>query len=354
MQLPAATRDDAREIERAGMHLLKLVNDVIDLARIETGKLQLDRGPVAPQPLILQCVGMVAPLARKQGVEVRTSDGAGALNVVADRVRLRQVLINLMSNAIKYNRAKGWVQVSTEPHGHGLRISVADNGIGIAAGDQTRVFSAFDRLGAERGQVEGAGIGLVITKGIVEAMGASIDFESEPGVGTRFWIDLPFASIPPVAKSPGDNATRVVAVAAATAPLATDPDRARVLYVEDNLINATIMQRVLRKLVYVDLQIAETAEAAMEQIRQQPPDLILMDVHLPGMSGLDAVRLLKADPRTEHIPVIAVSAAAMAGDVEDGLAAGFRGYLTKPFNVEQLLAAVAETLKDIQCKGRVA
>lgn len=129
-------------------------------------------------------------------------------------------------------------------------------------------------------------------------------------------------------------------------PLATDPERARVLYVEDNLINATIMQRVLCKLAHVDLQIAETAEAAMEQIRQQPPDLILMDVHLPGISGLDAVRLLKADSHTEHIPVIAVSAAAMAGDVADGLAAGFRGYLTKPFNVEQLLATVAETLKD--------
>ena len=360
--LPDATRAGAAEIENAGRHLLALVNDLIDLARIETGKLDLELGPVALQDVLAQSVEMVQPLVRKQRIGLHLGTGGRDTVVLADTVRLRQVLINLLSNAIKYNRPHGSVRVDHVCEGGTVRIRVSDTGVGIPLEKRGRLFNPFDRLGAERGQVEGAGIGLVITRRIVDAMGGQIGYESEVGVGSEFWVVLPLATRPGPAL-PGLAAAVAVAVAplpdraAAVATAVADdgpPVPARVLYVEDNLVNARIMEQILRTLPHVSLQVAETAEQGLALIRHDPPDLVLMDIHLPGMSGLDALRLIRRDARTVDLPVIAVSAAAMDSDVREGLDAGFLCYLTKPFNVEELLKAVADVLAAARARRAAA
>ena len=338
--LPHATRVGAGEIENAGRHLLALVNDLIDLARIEAGRLDLRLGSVALRSVIDASIDMVQPLADKQDIALQVLECAPDLVVRADTVRLRQVLINLLSNAIKYNRPRGTVHVECRSHAGGVCIRVIDSGIGIAVDKRDRIFSSFDRLGAERGRVEGAGIGLVITRQLVEAMGGQIGFDSTEGVGSTFWVRLAPAGQPPDGAPVHAVAVPAVALSAPPArPVAGQP-RARVLYVEDNVVNATIMEHILGQLAHVEFQLAETAEEGLAVIRADAPALVLMDIHLPGMSGVDAVRILRSDPRTAALPVYAVSAAAMPEDVQAGLAAGFDGYLTKPFNVDQLLQVV--------------
>ena len=342
--LPHTTRAGAAEIESAGRHLLALVDDLIDLARIEAGRLDLRLGPVALQRVLDDCVDMVRPLARNQAVDLQFALGAEGLAVLADTVRLRQVLINLLSNAIKYNRPGGTVRITCASEDDEVWIRVADTGTGIADDKRARIFSAFDRLGAERGRVQGAGIGLVITRQMVEAMGGQIGFESTEGAGSVFWVRLGrVESLPGV-----DTAAPGVVLAPLPLPgnaAALQASRHRVLYVEDNLVNATIMEHLLDRLMQIELVQAGTAEEGLALIRQDAPALVLMDIHLPGMSGLEAVRILRRDPRTAALPVFAVSAAAMPADVREGLEAGFDLYLTKPFNVEQLLEAVKRTLR---------
>jgi PAS domain S-box-containing protein len=342
--LPAATRAGAAEIENAGRHLLALVDDLIDLARIEAGRLDLRLAPVPLRPVLDASVDMVQPLLRKQGIVLHVIPGGEGLVVRADTVRLRQVFINLLSNAIKYNRPQGTVHITcTAEDGH-VHVSVADTGWGIAADKRERIFSSFDRLGAERGRVEGAGIGLVITRRIVEAMGGEIGFDSTQGIGSVFWVRL--ARVVPVVADAGRSlpASAVIASPPPHADGSLSAPRHRVLYVEDNLVNATIMEHLLGRLPQVEFRLAETAEEGLALIFSDPPSLVLMDIHLPGMSGIDAVRILRRDARTATLPVIAVSAAAMPADVSNGLEAGFDAYLTKPFNVEQLLQAVSRTL----------
>jgi len=343
--LPVATREGAKEIETAGRHLLALVSDLIDLARIEAGKLDVVLEPVALRAVLEESVDMVRPMLLAQRIDLQVNSCARSVRVQADMVRLRQVLINLLSNAIKYNRAQGSVRIDCALEDGSVRVSVSDTGPGIAPEKHERMFSPFDRLGAERGRVEGAGIGLVITRRIVEAMGGRIGFDSAPGAGSVFWVTLPLAEPVPVGRAtPGvPDAPGMAARDAAAAHAGRAPRR--ILYVEDNAVNARIMEHILRTLPRVLLQVAESAEEGLQRIRQDPPDLVLMDIHLPGMSGLDAMRSIRQDPRTADLPVIAVSAAAMDSDVQDGLDAGFRHYLTKPFDVEELLKLVVDTLQ---------
>lgn len=332
--LPKETRGHASEIERAGEHLLALIDDLIDLARIETGKLDLSLKPVPVKTVLADSLALIAPLARKQGIRLIDEDGAGnTVTVRADYVRLRQVLINLLSNAIKYNQPQGTVRLSCRLNESSVRIGVVDTGPGIPADKQERIFNAFDRLGEERGVIEGTGIGLVITKRLVEAMGGSIGFESKVGIGSHFWLELP--SIRPDRA----DAASVVAVAA-TDTRRDDSLRGRVLYVEDNPANITVMKHVFRQLPGVELLTVENAEAGLAMIRKSPPDLILMDINLPGMSGLDALMILKSDSQTTRIPVVAVSAVAMSRDVEAGMKSGFLAYITKPINVIELIALI--------------
>lgn len=329
--LPSDARDDAREIEQAGQHLLSLVNDVIDLARIEAGRMELSLEPVSVKAVVDSSLVLVAPMTREQDIRLDTKLGAGETAMVhADFVRLRQVLLNLLSNAVKYNRPHGLVTLSCRSSEGWVRIAVTDTGSGIPADKQARVFNAFDRLGREAGKVEGTGIGLVITRRIVEAMGGRIGFESREHEGSTFWVELPT-----------DEAVDSSAPTAAEPVLAavtnhTQAVRASVLYIEDNPTNRRVMQKIFAARPDLELREAETAELGIEMARVETPDMILMDIHLPGVDGYEALNRLKADPGTRHIPVVALTANAMAGEAARGKAAGFAGYLTKPLDFKVL------------------
>jgi PAS domain S-box-containing protein len=334
-RLPEKTRDHAREIERAGQHLLSLVNDLIDLARIEAGKLELFPTAVSVKAVVGDSLAMVAPIAHARGIRLLDDGGDGReILVQADYTRLQQVLINLLANAIKYNRPAGSVHLACRTRQEMVRIAITDTGPGIPAQKQSRMFSPFDRLGAERGQVEGSGIGLVITRRIVEAMGGSIGFESVEGQGSTFWVEFPATAAPAAAPKP------------APVPSMADTHAARayVLYIEDNPMNQRLMQQIFVSRRNIELRVAHTAEIGIQLARVEQPSLILMDLNLPGMDGYAALSALRADPQTAGIPVVAVSANAMKGDEKRGLSAGFTAYLTKPIDIPSLFRVVDRLL----------
>ncbi|WP_324781118.1 PAS domain-containing protein [Thiobacillus sedimenti] len=340
-KLPPQSKDYAQEIERAGQHLLSLVNDLIDLARIEAGKLELLLAPVRVQDVVTDSLAMVAPIARDRGIQLVDAGGDGCgSTVVADSTRLQQVLINLLSNAIKYNRPAGAVRIGCHAERGATRIAIADDGPGIPADKQARMFTAFDRLGAERGQVEGSGIGLVITRRIVEAMGGSIGFESTEGRGSTFWVTLPV--------------TTAAAPAAATAPLADatagPATRAYVLYIEDNPMNQHLMERIFAARKHLALRMAHTAEIGIQLARAERPALIMMDINLPGMDGYAALEALRAEPTTAGVPVVAVTANAMKGEEKRGLEAGFDAYVTKPIDIPTLFNVIDTLVVDASAR----
>lgn len=340
-QLPQETRNNAREIERAGQHLLSLVNDMIDLARIEAGKLEISIERLALRSVVRDSLTMVKPLAQEKGITLIEAAHVGPeITVFADNVRMRQVLINFLTNAIKYNKPHGSVSISCHVTDGVVRVSVADTGTGIPADKQARIFNAFDRLGEERGNVEGTGIGLVITKRLVLAMGGKIGFESTPGEGSNFWIEFPLAG------GGAEIALIEPAPARTSAAEAQAPaSHAAVLYIEDNPMNLRLMQRIFAGRKNLELRDATSAEAGISMARANPPALILMDINLPGMDGYAALEILQADPLTARIPVIAITANAMKGDEERGLGSGFVDYLTKPLNVPRFLAILDELFK---------
>ena len=335
----AAQRQSIDQILQAGWYLLELINEILDLALIESGKLSLSPEPTSLADVLSDCRGMIEPLALKNGIGLTFPCLDDSPFVKADRTRLKQVLINLLSNAIKYNRAGGSVEViCTMSATQRTRIAVHDTGDGLSAEKLTQLFQPFNRLGQETGSEEGTGIGLVVSKRLVELMGGAIGAESTVGVGSTFWIELHAAHAPHLVVAAPESAAAVPPHAPADAPLHT------LLCVEDNPANLMLVEKLLERRPDIRLLVAKDGIRGVERARAARPDVILMDINLPGISGLIALGILAGDPGTANIPVIALSANAMPGDIEKGLAAGFFRYLTKPIKVNEFMETLDNAL----------
>ncbi|MDO9269550.1 MAG: ABC transporter substrate-binding protein [Methylobacter sp.] len=339
--LSGVQKEAVGHIMTSGSHLLSLINEVLDLARIENGKLNLNIETVDLDVLKDEVLSRIRPMAAIRQIDIGHSyTGHGRVLVRADARRLRQIVLNLLSNAIKYNRQGGSIALSSDVIGNNVRITVLDTGMGISDQYQAEVFQPFQRLGIEKTAIEGAGIGLVICNRLIKAMGGSIGFHSFLGIGSQFWIELPI-----VAPACG-TFTEPSAKARKGVSDQSGLVSAQVLYIEDSPINLNVMRDVFCRLPDIELLTAENAEIGLAIIHEARPDLVLMDINLPGMSGLEALHTLKANPDTCFIPVIAVSAAALPNDIEIGLKSGFLAYLTKPFDVPELIAEVHKALRE--------
>jgi PAS domain S-box-containing protein len=329
-------------ILKAGNHLLGLINEVLDLSKIESGNLQLSIEAVDPAAVAHECCELLGPMATKKNVVLEDGiSGTVVPSVLADAVRFKQIMVNLGSNAIKYNRDGGRVTLEWQTvGGDRLRISVADTGRGIPAARREELFQPFNRLGAEAGEIEGSGIGLTITRRLIEMMGGGIGVDSVEGVGSTFWIELPLAG-----QDAGAAAPRAPAPESGEAAI---QGRHTILYVEDNAANLMLMQELLARFPGVTMLSAADAETGIDIARAHRPELILMDINLPGMDGYTALRELARFEETHAIPVIALSAGAMPKDVERGLKAGFRMYLTKPLDVQQAIRAIDRALNPVE------
>jgi signal transduction histidine kinase/CheY-like chemotaxis protein len=346
--LSAEYRSYTGEILKAGKHLLDLINEVLDLARIESGKLVLSMEPVDVTTIFGECLALIRPLAVRRDVEVRDlCDPEQAPVVWADRIRFKQVMINLLSNAIKYNRAGGSVLLACEATAGRHRVLVTDTGAGIPAGMKEKLFQPFERLGAEHSEIEGTGIGLSLAKALVELMGGRIGFESQPGQGATFWVELN------AAPSDSESASHV-ATEGALGSSRNESREARqlVLYVEDNPANLRLVQRVLALRGDVDLIDAHSGDFGVELALARRPDLILLDINLPGTDGFAVLMRLRAEPGTRHTPIVALTAGASPREIERGLAAGFDDYVTKPIDLVRFNSTLDRFLSGLPRKPR--
>ena len=321
-----------QEILRGGHHLLALINDLLDLSRVEAGELAVTCDSVDAEAAIDDALRLMQPLSAERTVTLAQLPAAqDPPTVWADPKRLRQVLLNLLSNAIKYNRPGGQVQVDTETLGDEVELRVRDDGPGLSAMQQQRLFRPFERLDAGQGEVDGTGIGLALCRSLVQAMGGRIGVHSKPGQGSTFWVRLRRAA--PLSAAP----------TAAAAEAHDQPQRRpRALYIEDNPVNLMLMAAMLED--EFELETAAEPWAGLARAQAAPPDLILLDIQLPGMDGYEVLRHLRADARTRAVPVVAVSANAMPTDLAAGLRAGFDAYVTKPVDLAELLATVRQVL----------
>lgn len=330
-------------IIEGGRHLLHLIDDVLDIARIDSGSMDFSMGPLCLDQVLSESLLLVKPLAAKNGITMKLPDSMSKLQVYADERRLKQVLVNLLSNAVKYNRPDGSVKILIDTLEEGLvRIAIQDTGIGIKAEDETSLFEPFSRVSGTAQSVEGTGIGLAITKKLVDLMGGVIGFESEYGTGTTFFTVFPRApdaAEPDSGKQWGER------------PVISDRlTNLNILCVEDIPINMQLMQQLILRITGNDLLCATNAGDGIELARRLGPDLILMDISLPDMDGFEALDVLKSDNRTAHIPVIAVTAHATHDQVEKAKETGFEHYLVKPVLFSQLVTVLDETVGAIEKK----
>jgi len=338
------------QILKAGWYLLELINEVLDLALIESGKLSLSLEPISLTEVVRECKAMIEPQAQKRGIIVTFPQLDVPYFVKADRTRLKQILVNLLSNAVKYNRIGGTVAVefiaSTVCR---IRVAVTDAGDGLAPDKLAQLFQPFNRLGREGSVEEGTGIGLVVCKRLIELMGGVIGVESTVGKGSVFWIELDLASAPD--RLAAESAKPVAAVSAQPG---VDSHRHTLLYVEDNPAMLMLVEDIIRRRPDIRLLTAGDANRGVEIARASRPDVILMDINLPGISGIEALRILANDPRTARIPVVALSANAIPSDIATGLQAGFFRYLTKPVKIDEFMNTLDVALEHASAQSAQA
>jgi signal transduction histidine kinase/CheY-like chemotaxis protein len=328
------------QILKAGWYLLDLINEILDLALVESGKLSLSLEPSSLAEVMRECQAMIEPQAQSRGISVAFPAFGTPYFVKADRTRVKQVLINLLSNAIKYNRAGGKVVVECIAGTPGsIRVCVQDTGEGLAADKLEQLFQPFNRLGREDSVEQGTGIGLVMCKRLIELMGGVIGVESTIGEGSKFWFELQLAADPYPAVS------AIKPAATAQAQVQTTASMRTVLYVEDNPAILMLVEDLLARRPDVHLLAARDGVSGVEIARTARPDVILMDINLPGISGITALKILSDDPATAHIPVVALSANAVPRDIQRGLEAGFFRYLTKPIKIDEFMTTLDAALR---------
>ncbi len=326
---------------KGGEHLLRLIDDVLDLSRIEAGGVTISTEPVRVPEVLKEVRDALEPLAARAGIELVVADTpADALEISADRTRFTQILVNYGSNAIKYGRSGGFVRFGATRVMDRVRVTVVDDGIGIAPDKHDRIFQPFQRAGQETGPIEGTGIGLAITKRLAQLMDGDVGFESELDRGSTFWVELPHWD-----GAKQDVVSLVRDVKNGSTLESPDAPRVRVVYIEDNPANVAFMEQLLSEFESVELLTAPSAEIGIEMVRRTRPQVVIMDVNLPGMNGFDATRKLREWPDTRDIPVIGLSAAAMPRDRKRAEEAGFHRYLTKPVDVDALVAVLEEVLE---------
>jgi signal transduction histidine kinase/ActR/RegA family two-component response regulator len=339
---PAPTPIQQRSVDqilKGGWYLLELINEILDLALVESGRLALSIEPVSVTEVMLECRTMIEPLTQSHNVHMHIAELGRPGFVFADRTRLKQVMINLLMNALKYNRPGGSLSVDfTASQAQSLRINVRDTGVGLTPAQLPQLFQPFNRLGKEASAEEGTGIGLVVTKRLVELMGGLIGVESTFGVGSLFWVELPLTTAPELDRVP------VAPPPAVALPAIPDVEPFSVLYVEDNPANLDLVEQIIARRADVKFFSAAEAGIGIAFARSHLPDVILMDINLPGISGMDAMRILRADPRTAHIPILALSANAVPRDIQNAIASGFLDYITKPIKVGSFLQALDAAL----------
>jgi signal transduction histidine kinase len=326
------------QIIQAGWYLLKLINEILDLAVIESGRLSLSREPLSLIDVMRECQAMIEPQAQQRGIHMSFLPFDITWFAHVDRTRVKQILINLLSNAIKYNREQGTIEVKCTANQERIRISIKDSGMGLPPEKLVQLFQPFNRLGQETSAEQGTGIGLVVTKQLVELMGGTIGVESTVGVGSEFWIELIRDVTPQLAAGPTMLAERAPQ-AQANAALRT------LLYVEDNPANLILVEQIIEGYPYLRMLSARDGNLGIALARAHLPDVILMDITLPDINGIEAMEILRKDPLTAHIPIVALSANAMPHNVLKGMEAGFFRYICKPFELNDFMCVIDEALE---------
>lgn len=330
------------QITKAGWYLLELINQILELAVIESGKLSVVQEEVSLKEIILECLVMIDPQAQARKIKINVLPFEQAFIVLADKTRLKQVLFNLLSNAIKYNVNHGTVEVEcSASSAEKVRVSIKDSGLGLSAEKMKQLFQPFNRLGQEKGLNQGTGIGLMISKELVELMGGTIGVKSAVGLGTEFWVE--FASTTPL------QTLNIEKIALESKSRETTiPTKFVLLYVEDNPVNVMLIEQIIENIPNVSMLTASDGNMGLALARAHLPDVILLDINLPSMSGFEILKTLQDEPSTANIPVLAISAYAMSYDKDKAIKAGFHSYLTKPIKINEFtneLNMVLKTLK---------
>ena len=333
--LAAGQRTWVAQIQQAGWHLLDMINDVLDLSRIESGNVSLQLANLDLEALVASCLPLIERDSVRRGIRMQVRCQTGSMAAVGDITRVKQILINLLSNAVKYNTDGGEILVDTLRDGDFLVLRVTDTGQGMTAEQLAELFQPFNRLGRERSGIEGTGIGLVISRRLAELMGGSLQARSEAGIGSTFLLALPIADEADTVRSDLDPSF---------APLGNGMARI-VHYVEDNETNIEVMRGILSQRPNIEMRYSMTGQEAMQQLRSEPPDVILLDMNLPDIDGIELLRLLKADPLTVGVPVVVVSADALGPQIDAALDAGALRYLTKPVSVQEVLRVLDEVFE---------